>query len=152
MKRILGKGALVAVAAMLAALLSAPPASAQQYYEYKNVETRNCLDDSDRFGLRMIGCNGESFQSWTGGPDGTLFKNLNTGRCVTSSSSGVFPYASACQGSTGSRFQRWHEYYDENRQRHFQNEATTGCLDDSILGLRDIGCNETRFQSWLRNV
>jgi hypothetical protein len=150
MKRILGRGALVAVVATLVALLPAPSASAQgQYYEYRNLATGRCLDDSREFGLRAVPCNGLSYQSWTGGRDGSLFQNLNTGRCIDSS----FEHNLRVLPCNGLSYQKWYEYYDESGRRHFQNGATFGCLDDSIeLRLRDFGCNSSTYQSWSRSV
>lgn len=109
----------------------------------KNRFTGRCVDDSEAYGLRAIGCNGLNFQRWDRRPSyfpNYHLANMNTGRCLDDSSYGLRTF-----GCNGYGYQRW-LIRDMGDGIELQNAQTGKCLDDSSYGLRTFVCNETQFQ------
>jgi hypothetical protein len=71
---------------------------------FKNAMTATCLDDSN-LGLRLVTCNGQTFQEWKVTWYGAWaeLRNVNTGRCLDDTS-GKGLQAAPCNGG---QWQRW---------------------------------------------
>lgn len=122
-------------------------------YVLVNASTGRCLDDSVAYGLRTFVCNNQSFQQWRLhglNEAGTLWTltNLNTHRCVDDS----VAYHLRSFGCNNQAFQRFWVGADSRTGTPiawFQNQTTTGCMnDDPRVGLQSAGCDGRNTEKW----
>ncbi|KOU81270.1 hypothetical protein ADK94_27180 [Streptomyces sp. XY593] len=134
-------GSLASVASALVLSVAAAPfaQAAPTATPMKNVASGKCLDGSLSQGVRLITCNGTSYQSWS--YNGYSLVHAASGMCLDGSlSQGV--RLVACNGSG---YQNWSwDTYD-----YVTHEGTQKCLDGSLSqGVRLNACNETAYQRW----
>lgn len=115
-------------------------------YFMVNQGTKRCLDDSKAFGLRMFGCNGQTFQQWRlhglneSGTAWTI-ENENTKSCVQGSSTGAL-FTLPCNGLSVQAWWVGSFMSGDDPVAWFQNQKTNACLQDTVAhGLEAVGCN-----------
>ncbi|MFF2117381.1 actinohivin [Kitasatospora sp. NPDC058184] len=145
----IAKGAAVLAVSLAAVMAGSGSADATvtSTHNFENASTRRCMDDSQAYGLRPIGCNGGPYQQWTAPDWWTTGKVVNsvTSNCLDDS----LAYGLRAIPCNGSNFQYWHRYMVADGNTRISNSATGRCLDDSIDGgLRAFPCNELEWQGW----
>jgi len=138
--------------AAVAACVTTPTASAYDtFYTYQNKSTQLCMDDSDAFGLRDLGCNGLDYQAWepalsTGFGNARNMFNENTSLCMDYSDA----YGLRAIGCNNLVYQAFYVIAQSDGSYTFQSAANQNiCVDDSVTyGLRGFSCNGLPYQEW----
>jgi hypothetical protein len=105
-----------------------------------HVQSGRCLDGSISQGVRLITCNGSTYQQWYT-TTGWNYVHVQSGRCLDGSiSQGV--RLNSCNGST---YQQW----GSTNGLDFVHVQSGRCLDGSISqGVRVNSCNGSAYQQW----
>lgn len=115
---------------------------------FQNQGTRQCMDDSYKYGLRGFTCNGGEWQRWvlTRWKDGTYqLKNGSTQRCIFSSLSGT-----TMRTCDSSREESWYVTRWNDGTWQMKSQSTGDCLEHHQYGLRAVECTASTIQSWYR--
>lgn len=118
----------------------------------KNVLTGRCMDDSQAFGLRMIGCNGTLFQDWRVDAVNSIgiirFQNEQTSACMVEVPGVGLKVAGCNPSALGQRWTHSGTISGTAKDIFFINEVNGGLLTDMNGPCTTAGTVPALDQEW----